>query len=191
MDYILGRHYRMGPRYALSIVAIWEGNQMKCGDDRKEHCIDEPAETRQQLRRDLGGTRKSPVPGKRRILVMDDEEVIRQLLHDELIDIGYEVELASDGIQAVAMYHKARESRRPFNAVILDLMVPGGIGGQEAIRRLLQIDPNVKAIISSGYTAHPVMVNFRQYGFKGVLAKPHTTCKLAEKLRRVIEGTDE
>ena len=125
---------------------------------------------------------------KGRVMVMDDEEVIRKLLHDELTDVGYEVELTVNGAQAIERYRKAKESGQPFDAVILDLTVPGGVGGKEVIRKLLEIDPNVKAIVSSGYSTDPIMSDFKEYGFSGVVAKPYTIAKLEETLHSIITG---
>ena len=89
------------------------------------------------------------------------------------------------------MYKKAKESGNPFDIVIMDLTVPGGMGGKEAIKRLLEIDPGVRAIVSSGYSNDPVMSNFKRYGFKGVVAKPYKMKDLAEVLRRVIAEEDQ
>jgi len=122
-----------------------------------------------------------------RILVMDDEETIRKLLYDELTDIGYEVELAKDGAEAIELYVKAKASGRPFDAVILDLEVPKGMGGEETIKKLLEIEPSIKAIITSGYSTHPVMTNFGRYGFSGVLIKPYVLEELAEKLNKLVK----
>ena len=125
---------------------------------------------------------------KGRVMVMDDEEVIRKLLHDELTDVGYEVELTVNGAQAIERYRKAKESGQPFDAVILDLTVPGGVGGKEVIRKLLEIDPNVKAIVSSGYSTDPIMAGFKEYGFSGVVAKPYTIALLEKTLHSIITG---
>jgi len=122
-----------------------------------------------------------------RILVMDDEETIRKLLYDELTDIGYEVELASNGAEAIELYVKAKASGHPFDAAILDLEVPEGMGGEETIKKLLEIEPSIKAIISSGYSTHPVMTNFGRYGFSGVLIKPYGIEELAEKLNKLVK----
>ncbi len=133
-----------------------------------------------------GVTAEAPVKGEGRILVMDDEEIIRRLLDAELTDAGYEVELTADGAEAIEHYTKAKESGRPFDAVILDLTVPGGIGGVETIKKLLEIDPDIKAIVSSGYSADPLMANFRDYGFSGVVAKPYSVAQLEKTLRSIL-----
>jgi len=94
--------------------------------------------------------------------------------------MGYEAEYSKNGEEAIALYKKAMESRRPFNTVILDLTVRGGMGGKETMKRLLEIDPKVEAVISSGYSNDPIMLEYREYGFKGALAKPFQISQLVE-----------
>ena len=127
-------------------------------------------------------------PGSGRILVMDDEELIRQSLGQLLVTLGYEVEFANDGDEAVQKYYKAKESGKGFDALILDVTVPGGKGGREAIKELLTLDPEVKAIVSSGYSNDPVMARFEKYGFKGVAVKPYKVEDLSRTLHQVING---
>jgi len=110
--------------------------------------------------------------GNVKILVMDDEEIVQDVLRNMLDFLGYETQVASDGAQAVQMYREAMESGEPFNVVIMDLTVPGGVGGKEAVKDLLEIDPNAKVIVSSGYSTDPVVTNYQEYGFSGVIAKP-------------------
>ncbi|MFC1713167.1 MEDS domain-containing protein [Candidatus Poribacteria bacterium] len=125
---------------------------------------------------------------KGRVLVMDDENLIRELTTEILTNIGYEVITTTNGPEAVKVYRKAKESDNPFHAVILDLTIPGGMGGRETIKRLMEIDPDVKAIVSSGYSDNPIMTNFGRYGFKGVIVKPYNVEELRTVLHRVIEG---
>jgi CheY-like chemotaxis protein len=120
--------------------------------------------------------------GKGKILVMDDEEFIRDLAIKLLSEIGYEVSVANDGNQAIEMYRQAQKSRDPFDIVIMDLTVPGGMGGKEAIRKLKKLDANVKALVSSGYSNDPVMSNFRDYGFQGVVKKPYRIQDMSDAL---------
>jgi two-component system cell cycle sensor histidine kinase/response regulator CckA len=127
-----------------------------------------------------------PVHGKGRILVMDDEEIIRKMLSKMLSLAGYGVEVTGDGAEAVELYQKARESGRAFDAVILDLTVPGGMGGKEAMKKLLEIDPEVKAIVSSGYATDPIMADFYKYGFSAVVAKPYSVGELERALHRML-----
>lgn len=126
--------------------------------------------------------------GKGKILIMDDEETIRHLAHETLSNVGYEVAVAVDGSEATELYKSAKESGHPFDAVIMDLTVPGGMGGKEAIKRIMEVDPDVKAIVSSGYSADPVMSDFQSYGFKDFIAKPYKISALSTVVHRVITG---
>jgi PAS domain S-box-containing protein len=130
-----------------------------------------------------------PIMGVGRILVMDDEELVREVVSDMLTNVGYEVITAVDGAEAISLYKEAMESGNPFGAVIMDLTIPGGMGGKETIQKLIEMDSEAKVIVSSGYSNHAVMADFEKYGFKGVIAKPYKTRELSEILRRVIAGT--
>ena len=127
-----------------------------------------------------------PLSGSGRILVMDDEEVIRNLLRELLETLGYTVECVQDGAEAVAVYQCAQAAGQPFAMVILDYTIPGGMGGLETLHRLRAIDPQVKALISSGYANNPVMADWAYYGFRGVVAKPYTMAQLQETLHNVL-----
>ncbi len=124
--------------------------------------------------------------GRGRILLMDDDEPVRRAACRMLERLGYEVKQARDGAEALALYATAREAGTAFDAVILDLTVPGGAGGTETVRWLQEIEPRVKAIVSSGYSNDPVMADFRRYGFAGVVAKPYRIEELGETLQRVL-----
>ncbi|MEJ2716245.1 MAG: PAS domain S-box protein [Deltaproteobacteria bacterium] len=132
-------------------------------------------------------SKDEPFRGKAKILLMDDEVAIREVAGELLALIGYEVEFAEDGAEAVEMYRKAKNSSAPFNAVIMDLTVPGGIGGKEALDKLRAIDPEIKAIVSSGYSNDPIMANYRTYGFSGVVAKPYSAEDLGKALSKVLD----
>jgi signal transduction histidine kinase/CheY-like chemotaxis protein len=127
------------------------------------------------------------IRGKGRILLMDDEETIRDLAAEMLSLMGYEVVLAEHGAEAIDLYKSARISSRPFDAIIMDLTVRGGMGGREAIEILSKIDPNIKAIVSSGYSSDPIMADYGKYGFSGVAAKPYTASELGEILSKVLK----
>jgi len=132
---------------------------------------------------------KEMIPdGRGKILVMDDEKKIRDALNRILNRIGYEVELAEDGAQAIELYKAALKSGKPFDVVIMDLTIPGGMGGQEAIEKLKQLDPQVKAIIASGYANNPVMSNYKKLGFLDVLTKPFRAEELNQVLQKVISS---
>jgi len=124
--------------------------------------------------------------GKGKILFMDDQKIIRDMIKHMLIHLGYEVEFAKDGAEALELYEKAKESGQSFDGAILDLTVPGGMGGKETIKKLLEIDPKAKAIVSSGYFNDPIMSNYKQHGFKGVVAKPYQINELDETLCNML-----
>lgn len=126
-----------------------------------------------------------PWIGKGRILVMDDNEAVLEVVKGMLNAIGYNAVLARAGEEAVDLYRESLEKGEPFFAVIMDLTVPGGMGGAEAIGLLRRIDPGVKAIVSSGYSTAPVMAEYEEYGFSGVVAKPYTLKQLGDTLRRL------
>jgi PAS domain S-box-containing protein len=130
----------------------------------------------------------TPIKGEGRILFMDDEEIIRDAAGEVLTYLGYTVEFAGDGREAIELYKKKLTSGEPFDIVIMDLTIPGGMGGKEALATLLKIDPYVKAIVSSGYSTDPVMADFRAYGFKGVVTKPYSIEELSETLHRIMES---
>jgi PAS domain S-box-containing protein len=127
--------------------------------------------------------------GRGRILVMDDQDRIRDVAGRILRYLGYEPAFARDGVEAVALYAEALRSGKPFAAVILDLTVPGGMGGTDAIERLRAIDPGVRAIASSGYSMDPTMAEFREHGFAGRMAKPYGVDELGQMLREVLGPT--
>jgi len=132
------------------------------------------------------GSEQKQLFGHGRVLVMDDEVVILELVREMLELMGYEVEVAKDGQEAVNRYMASQRGKQPFSAVIMDLTIPEGMGGKEAIRRLREFDPGVKAIVSSGYSYDPVMANFREYGFSGVIPKPYVMEELGRVLGEVI-----
>jgi len=126
--------------------------------------------------------------GNTKILVMDDEEIIREVAGEMLRHFGYEVEFAENGVEALEKYVNAMKSGISFDAVIMDLTIPGGMGGKEAVKKLIEIDPDAKVIISSGYSSDPIMSNFREYGFAGIVMKPYLISELSEQVRIVLQG---
>ncbi len=123
-----------------------------------------------------------------RVLLMDDEPAVREVTSKMLAHLGFDVEFAEDGQQAIDLYGKAMELGQPFGAVILDLTVPGGMGGKETMERLKEIDPTVKAIVASGYCDDPVMNDYAAYGFKGRLFKPYKMDDLASAVRKIASN---
>jgi signal transduction histidine kinase/DNA-binding response OmpR family regulator len=128
------------------------------------------------------------VSGTGRLLIMDDDPDIRESLGDALSFFGYEVDFAEDGRQTIRRYREALQDGQGFDAVIMDLTIPGGMGGAEAIKELLAIDPGLKAIVASGYSNDPVMSEFREHGFSGVITKPYQIEELSRLLREVIRN---
>ena len=121
-----------------------------------------------------------------RILLMDDEESILEATGEVLTYLGYEVEAAGGGLEALELYREAQKENRPFDAVIIDLTIRGKMGGKETMENLLEIDPDVKGIVSSGYCDDPVMTEYKKHGFKGVVTKPYTIEELKETLHKVL-----
>lgn len=124
-----------------------------------------------------------------RILVMDDEDAVREVACEMLTSFGYEVGSAREGMEAIDMYIKAKEQGRPFDLVISDLTVPGGMGGKKLIRRLIEIDPQVKAIVCSGYSSDPILSNLRERGFADVVTKPYKAEELSKTVYRVLRSS--
>ncbi len=125
--------------------------------------------------------------GEAKILIMDDEDIIRNVSSEMLTIFGYRVMLARDGKEAIELYQKANEIGDPFAAIIMDLTIPGGMGGLETMVQLRRINPEVKAIVSSGYTNDPVISDYEKYGFSGVVIKPYKFDDLLPILHKVIE----
>jgi PAS domain S-box-containing protein len=133
---------------------------------------------------------REPAVGVGRVLVMDDEQDIRELAKELLTLLGYDVECAANGSEAIELFRKANKRGLGFHAVIMDLTIPGGLGGKATIRKLLEIDPGVKAIMSSGYSNDQIMSNYRDHGFKAVVPKPYDMNQLSQALRHVIAGEE-
>jgi PAS domain S-box-containing protein len=130
---------------------------------------------------------EQPREGRGMILVMDDEHDVRETMGLMLRRLGYAVELVEDGAKAVERYRESMRNNKPFDAVIMDLTVPGGMGGRDAIDRLREIDPGVRAIVSSGYANDPVMADYALYGFAGVVAKPFLFKDLSALVASVLK----
>jgi PAS domain S-box-containing protein len=124
--------------------------------------------------------------GHGRILFMDDEKQVRDVAGQILEYLGYEVEFAANGSSAIKLYEEAKGSGRPFDLLVMDLAIPDGMGGREAMRRLRELDPEVRAIVLSGYSNDPVMADFKAYGFREAVAKPYKIEELGEAIRKVM-----
>ncbi len=132
---------------------------------------------------------ESPLPSvKGRILYMDDDDMVRNLTQEMLHYIGYEVQVARDGAEAIQRYQEARARRLPFDLVILDLTVRAGMGAKETIKALQKTDASVRAVVASGYADDPVVAAYAEHGFVGAVTKPYQLEKLGEVLRALIQG---
>jgi signal transduction histidine kinase/ActR/RegA family two-component response regulator len=133
-----------------------------------------------------------PVPataaGTARVLIMDDEDFIRDLAGSILRRYGYQPKAVADGGAAVAEYARARDAGDPYQLVILDLTIPGGMGGKQTMEELLKLDPSVKAIVSSGYSNDLVLSNYQAHGFRGMVSKPYDVADFAHTVERVLTG---
>ncbi|MBD3420469.1 MAG: PAS domain S-box protein [Chitinivibrionales bacterium] len=127
------------------------------------------------------------VLGSGNILLMDDDPIVLKVAVQILSTLGYTVASAVNGQEATEVFKAARDKNEPFDAVILDLTIVGGMGGVETLKKLKELDPNVKAIVSSGYSNVPVMANYREYGFVDCMAKPYVMADLSKKLLPVLK----
>lgn len=125
------------------------------------------------------------IHGTGRVLVVDDEEAIRALVDFTLSHLGYQVTQAETALEGVNIYQQKFEAGERFDLVILDLTLPGGMGGKEALKKLIEIDPTVNAIVSSGYATDATMSRYQDFGFRGVIAKPYE----AAELGRIVYDT--
>jgi len=126
--------------------------------------------------------------GSGNVLIMDDEEIVREVAGEIIQHLGFEADFAIDGNEAIEKYSHAMKNGSPYAVVIMDLTVPGGMGGGEAIKKLLEMDPQAKAIVSSGYSNNPIMANFSKFGFKGVISKPFRLDEVKKTLGIVLKS---
>ena len=125
--------------------------------------------------------------GKGKVLLMDDEQIILDVTLEVLKFLGYDVMFAREGKEAIELYKQEKNAGAPFDVVILDLSVPEGMGGKEAIGLLKAFDPHVKAVVSTGYSSDPVVLDFAGYGFSGKLTKPYKINDLKNVLVELIK----
>lgn len=124
--------------------------------------------------------------GSSKILIMDDEDLVRSICAEILLNLGYEVETAGHGEEAIAKFKNALDCKKRFDLVIMDLTIPGGLGGKETLVHLKQLDPKIKSIVASGYSNDPVMANYKEHGFDEVLTKPYKFEDLSYVVGQVI-----
>jgi len=121
-----------------------------------------------------------------KILVMDDEDIVRRVAKAMLLELGHEVEVSEEGSEAIKLYVEALKSDYKFDLVIMDLTIPGGMGGKEAMHALLQIDPSAMVVVSSGYCNDPIMANFKQYGFCAAIEKPYQMQEMSRLINELF-----
>jgi len=121
-----------------------------------------------------------------KILVLDDEEIVRNVIGAMLKRMGHDISYAVNGHEAVQKYKKSFEIQDPYNIIITDLTIPGGMGGQKASEEILKINPQAKIIVSSGYATDPIMANYKTFGFIGIVIKPYSFKDLEKEIDRVL-----
>jgi two-component system, cell cycle sensor histidine kinase and response regulator CckA len=131
---------------------------------------------------------KGAQTGHGKVLIMDDESIIRKVAGDILNELGYEAAFASDGKDAIEVYLRAEKEKKPFDVVIMDLTIPGGMGGKEAVKKLQSISHHAKVIVSSGYSMDPIMAEYEKHGFCGVVCKPYNAREISEVLSKVLKS---
>ncbi|MBN1522722.1 MAG: PAS domain S-box protein [Candidatus Aureabacteria bacterium] len=142
--------------------------------------------TASQLSRSKKLDKKTAVPGKGKILLVDDEEAVQRVGRRILGYLGYDVDVASEGKEAVDIYSSALKDKAPFDAVIMDLTIPGGMGGSDAVRKIKEVDPKAKVVVSSGYSQDVVLSEYKKYGFCGMISKPYDLEEMSSTLSRII-----
>ncbi|HBU69810.1 MAG TPA: hypothetical protein DEE98_05440 [Elusimicrobia bacterium] len=134
-------------------------------------------------------TEQREIKGHGKVLIMDDEDLIRNTMGRILNHLGYSAGFARNGEEAISVFSEARNSGQPFDAVILDLTIPGGFGGKDVLAKMLKMDPSVKALVFSGYSNDPIVANFKEYGFSGVLPKPCKIEDMSKALFNILGAT--
>ncbi len=137
---------------------------------------------------EAGPAKTKVVRGQGRVLIMDDEDLVRSSVSAILKAYGYEVETARDGAEALDLYTKARDSDNPIDCALMDLTIHGGMGGKEAVGRLRMIDPDAKAVVCSGHSNDLIMDKFQMYGFRGAIKKPFEPDELNRLLQKLIHS---
>lgn len=123
---------------------------------------------------------------KGKILIMDDEEMIGEIACQMLAHLGYEAKHVLDGKEAIDEYGRGIQEGKPYDVVIMDLTIPGGMGGKDAVQGILELDPKAKVLVSSGYSNDPIMTQYQDYGFTGVINKPFDLASISSALDSMI-----
>ena len=126
------------------------------------------------------------IPENTKIMIMDDDELVRDIAGEMLSQLGCETVMAVNGEEAIDLFKQARGKGQPFDLVIMDLTIPGGMGGREAVTIILQEDPAAKVVVASGYSTDPILANYQAYGFSAALAKPFRIKELSEIIKKIL-----
>lgn len=176
----------LGLTVAYSILDHHEGHIAVETDIGQGSCFTIYLPASRTVERALAQKEENDVPLTGRVLVMDDQEFILEVASEMLMSMGFAVEVAMEGQKAVSLYGSAMSEGRRFDAVIMDLTIPGGMGGKEAVREILALDPSARVLVSSGYSNDPVMSAPGSYGFKGVVPKPYTLRELRAEMQKLL-----
>lgn len=141
--------------------------------------------SQKQMNNEQANEFKTFQPHRAKVLVMDDEEIVQKIMEQMLEHLGHEVLLSADGKEAVEIFMQQHESDRPVDIVIMDLTIPGGMGGKEAVNEILKFDPEAKVIVSSGYSNDPILANYERYGFKAAISKPFSLAEIKKTLQTI------
>jgi CheY-like chemotaxis protein len=147
-----------------------------------------PATERRFVKEAVPYERRASGRGMGNALVVDDESIVIRTAREILSHLGYRVDSCEDGAVALKLYREAMESGTPYSVVFMDLTIPGGMGGKVTMEKLLEIDPGAKGVVMSGYSDDPILANFREYSFSGVVMKPFTIEEIMEALRMLEEN---
>jgi CheY-like chemotaxis protein len=148
-----------------------------------------PAALHEELPAEQPAAFTQAMTGSGRVLVVDDEDAIRALVDFTLTRLGYQVAQAATGAEGVDIYRQKFQASERFDVVILDLTLPGGMGGKEVLKKLIEIDPTVNAIVSSGYANDATMSRYQDFGFRGVMTKPYEAAELGKTVHEVIASS--
>ncbi len=148
-----------------------------------------PASTHQEEPEKQLKNQKKNLPSSR-IMVMDDEELVRDVAEAMLLQLGHKTILVEDGAEALRTYQAQMDNDEPVNAVIMDLTIPGGVGGKDAVQNILAIDPTARVIVSSGYSNDPIMANYQEYGFVAAVVKPYQVNELEKILEKALAAPE-
>lgn len=122
---------------------------------------------------------------------MDDEELVRDVAEAMLLQLGHKAILVEDGVEALKTYQAQMDNDEPVDAVIMDLTIPGGVGGKDAVQNILDIDPKARVIVSSGYSNDPIMANYHEYGFVAAVVKPYQVKELEKILAKALAAPEK